>query len=222
MNSKNTQYKENAKEIFALLEGTRAIVLSTVSDGKPTVRIVNCLGVNVEEQRIDFMIPGHKSVVRDIRANPHVAITNGAMGSTECIVRLCGEAEILDADAREEYIKRQPWFGNFFKGTGRENLVPFTLRNGYGEIFDMREAGPERAPSRLRFEFGTGKAVPAGNVIDQEKCISCGACMANCPQHTIEFDEATNTYMIDSYTCLECGACSEACPAGAIIDAPGL
>lgn len=56
--------------------------------------------------------------------------------------------------------------------------------------------------------YGLPKAV-----IDNEKCISCGECKANC-----RFDAiiSENKYKIDENACEGCGVCEAVCPAGAI------
>ena len=51
-------------------------------------------------------------------------------------------------------------------------------------------------------------------VIDQDACISCGACADACPVEVIDAsDKATLT---NEDECLECGACVSACPVEAI------
>lgn len=71
-------------------------------------------------------------------------------------------------------------------------------------------------------------------VIDKEKCIECGKCMAVCPysaivKHTrpcvnackpqaIHIDQNTEKAVIDKEKCISCGACVYQCPFGAITD----
>ena len=50
--------------------------------------------------------------------------------------------------------------------------------------------------------------------IDAEKCISCGACAADCPVEAIT--EGADAYTIDAEKCIDCGACAGNCP----VDAP--
>lgn len=48
---------------------------------------------------------------------------------------------------------------------------------------------------------------------DDEKCIVCGECAANCPEDAIEIDETAN---ISSEDCIGCGECLTVCPVDAI------
>ena len=49
-----------------------------------------------------------------------------------------------------------------------------------------------------------------------EKCISCGACAAECPVEAIA--EGDNIYVIDADKCIDCGTCAGVCPSEAIIE----
>ncbi len=50
--------------------------------------------------------------------------------------------------------------------------------------------------------------------IDSEKCISCGACAAECPCDAITQGEGT--YLINEKLCTDCGLCQPICPVSAI------
>ena len=43
-----------------------------------------------------------------------------------------------------------------------------------------------------------------------DKCISCGACAAECPVGCI-----SQRYVINKESCIECGTCAGVCPVGA-------
>ncbi|HEY9076300.1 MAG TPA: 4Fe-4S binding protein [Anaerolineaceae bacterium] len=51
--------------------------------------------------------------------------------------------------------------------------------------------------------------------INQDDCIQCGACEAECPDGAIY--EKDGAYYIDPAKCKDCGACAEVCPSGAIV-----
>lgn len=48
----------------------------------------------------------------------------------------------------------------------------------------------------------------------QDSCISCGACVSDCPVDAIS--EGDSKYVIDAAKCIDCGACASVCP----VDAP--
>ena len=43
-----------------------------------------------------------------------------------------------------------------------------------------------------------------------DKCISCGACAANCPVSCIS--QGDGKYVIDKDACIGCGTCAAVCP----------
>ena len=47
-----------------------------------------------------------------------------------------------------------------------------------------------------------------------DECISCGACVDECPVDAIT--EGEDIYVIDAELCTDCGACVEVCPSDAI------
>lgn len=46
-----------------------------------------------------------------------------------------------------------------------------------------------------------------------DKCISCGACAAQCPMECIK--QGDGKYEIDENACISCGTCAGVCPVGA-------
>lgn len=46
-----------------------------------------------------------------------------------------------------------------------------------------------------------------------DKCISCGACEAECPVNAIS--QGDDKYVINPELCIECGTCKAVCPVGA-------
>lgn len=46
-----------------------------------------------------------------------------------------------------------------------------------------------------------------------DKCISCGACAAQCPMECIS--QGDGKYVIDPEQCISCGTCEGVCPVGA-------
>lgn len=54
-------------------------------------------------------------------------------------------------------------------------------------------------------------------LINQDECIQCGACEADCPSSAIS--EINGAYIIDAAKCTDCGTCAENCPNSAIAPA---
>jgi ferredoxin len=50
----------------------------------------------------------------------------------------------------------------------------------------------------------------------EEECISCEACITECPTGAIEMVD--DIAVIDQDKCEECGDCVDSCPSGAIIE----
>lgn len=52
-------------------------------------------------------------------------------------------------------------------------------------------------------------------MIDKNKCIKCGTCVAICPVGAISF-QPNGFPEIDPKKCIHCGACQASCPVEAI------
>ena len=47
-----------------------------------------------------------------------------------------------------------------------------------------------------------------------DSCVSCGACVSDCPVDAIA--EGDSIYVINEDSCIDCGACVSSCPVDAI------
>jgi ferredoxin len=67
----------------------------------------------------------------------------------------------------------------------------------------------------LEFNFNLlfKECVMAHKITDD--CLSCGACMSECPVDAIS--EGEGKYEINAEICTDCGACVSCCPADAIV-----
>lgn len=90
------------------------------------------------------------------------------------------------------------------------------------------------APTMLRqlFEKPVTKNYPAepinypegsrGHIdIDIQQCISCGACMINCPPGAITVDRKKKRWTINRFDCVQCGYCTRVCPKKCLYLNPG-
>lgn len=48
-----------------------------------------------------------------------------------------------------------------------------------------------------------------------DDCVSCGACIDQCPSEAIS--EGADKYVIDADKCVDCAACVDSCPNEAIV-----
>jgi len=51
-------------------------------------------------------------------------------------------------------------------------------------------------------------------MVDEKKCIGCGACASICPVNAIKLVNGKSK--IDPKKCIKCGSCAQFCPVAAI------
>jgi NAD-dependent dihydropyrimidine dehydrogenase PreA subunit len=52
-------------------------------------------------------------------------------------------------------------------------------------------------------------------VVDENRCVACGACIKECPRDAIDIWKGCYA-KIDAACCIGCGKCSVSCPADSI------
>ena len=53
-------------------------------------------------------------------------------------------------------------------------------------------------------------------LIDQNRCVACGACATACPRGAITIHKGCYA-VVNSEKCVGCGKCEKVCPAGCIV-----
>ena len=83
-----------------------------------------------------------------------------------------------------------------------------------GECIAQAKAAAGRASTVLAQEsiLAEGKT----SFVRESRCVACGACIAVCPYHAIEMDEAKNVAKINDALCKGCGICTATCRSSAI------
>lgn len=52
-------------------------------------------------------------------------------------------------------------------------------------------------------------------VVDENRCVACGACIRECPRNAITIWHGCYA-SVDKEMCVGCGKCAKTCPAGCI------
>ncbi|MCK9566072.1 MAG: 4Fe-4S binding protein [Methanothrix sp.] len=61
--------------------------------------------------------------------------------------------------------------------------------------------------------YAVSKLMPA--VVDEDKCIGCGACIEECPAGAVSLNDH-GIAVVDKEKCTGCGKCAKSCPVEAI------
>jgi len=94
------------------------------------------------------------------------------------------------------------------------NILKAEITQNSGEmLIDVLASGKKLKEVLNHFERAgvTVKEITRTLEIDQEGCISCGACVSPCPVQAISQDENWDI-IFDEEKCIGCGICVNACP----------
>lgn len=113
----------------------------------------------------------------------------------------------------------EPVLSNVVLSTGVPlNILEARIQPNMGEIVvDVPATGKKlRGVISLFRKAGVSvKEIKAAIEIDDESCISCGACISPCPVQAIRFGPGWKVEF-DEERCLRCQVCVNACPVGAV------
>lgn len=97
------------------------------------------------------------------------------------------------------------------------NIITAHVDSKGGEVLaEVPDEALQKVVKAFRKQ-GATVSIPKLIEIDDEKCISCGACLTLCPVEAITMDEGASVFF-NQEKCLgsTCSACVDACPSRAI------
>lgn len=97
------------------------------------------------------------------------------------------------------------------------NIITAHIDSKGGEILaDVPEESLQKIVKAFR-EEGATVSIPKQIEVNEEKCVSCGACVTLCPVQAITFDkESSIEFNKEKCVGSTCSLCVDACPARAI------
>lgn len=195
----------NNQKYFDIMREIKDVSFATVDkDGHPQVRIIDIMFT--EDEKLYFVTARGKSFYRELMDSKEVAVAG--MNKAWQTVRLSGKVKQVEQNLLERVFAENPSMNSVYPGKSRYILEVFCLYEGQGEFFDLGKD----SVFRKSFDFGNAVCEKKGFQITN-RCIGCGSCEKNCPQHCIDAGEP---YVIEQSHCLHCGLCSECCPVDAV------
>lgn len=178
------------------------VVVDTVKElgGKAFLTDCNTLYVGRRKNALDHLDAAYENGYNPFTTGCQILIADGLKGTDETLVPIDGDyvkeakigRAIMDADI---FISLTHFKGHESTGFGG------TLKNiGMG-------CGSRAGKMEMH---SAGKPV-----VEQSKCVGCGACRKNCAHDAISFNENKKAN-IDHNKCVGCGRCIGACPMDAV------
>ena len=187
------------------------LAVATVDEhGAPQVR--NISAVHYDEQSFYFFTARGKEFTKQLLRDGRIQTI--VYTKYKEMIRLSGKALPVSKERQKQCIEKifeeQPYLYNVYPGNTNEICIVFEVKDAQIEYFNLGV----NPIFRDIYNIGKGVIEPKGYRIT-EKCIECGICATNCPQHCIT---SGKPFAIELRHCLHCGNCYEKCPVQAIAE----
>ena len=186
-----------------LRSGYARVLVNIIKDlgGKPFLTDSNTLYVGSRKNALDHLETAYLNGFTPYSTGCHVLIADGLKGTDDVAVPVEGCEYI-----KEAYIGRAVMDAD----------IVISLNHFKGH----EEAGFGGAMKNLGMGCGSGRGKrdmhdACRPVVDQDKCVACGACHDICAHDAPNLDE-TGKMKVDWNKCAGCGRCLDVCPVKAI------
>ncbi|MBQ3518056.1 MAG: 4Fe-4S binding protein [Clostridia bacterium] len=193
-----------------LVREIHSTVVATVDEnGLPVTCAIDIM--DYDENGLYFLTAKGKGFYNRLVNKGYLALTGMKGEDTMSCVSLSvrGKAKEIGVARLPRLFELNPYMTEIYPTEeSRKALTVFCVYEGSGEWFDLSKKPIERAS----FTFGNAVKSQEGYYIT-DKCISCGKCLAVCPQNCIS---KGTPFTVQQEHCLHCGNCHEMCPVDAV------
>ena len=186
------------------------VVATVDGDGLPVTCVIDMM--HADENGLFFLTAKGKDFYRRLKDRGYLALSGKKGADTmHCTaVSVRGKVREIGAEMLPLLFEKNPYMPEIYPTEeSRKALTVFQIYEGSGEWFDLSKKPIERDS----FSFGGAEQRASGYYVT-DACLSCGACLADCPQSCI--DLTGDKAVIRQENCLHCGNCAAVCPAGAV------
>lgn len=170
-------------------------------NGKPFLTDCNTLYVGRRKNAIEHMDTAYENGYNPFATGCHVIIADGLKGTDEAIIPVEGGEYVKEAKIGQSIADADIFISmNHFKG--HEST-------GFGGVLKNIGMGCGSRAGKMEMHC-SGKPV-----VNQDKCVSCGACRKMCAHGAISFNENKKAN-INHDKCVGCGRCIGTCNFDAI------
>ena len=186
-----------------LRPGYARVLVDIIKDlgGKPFLTDANTMYVGSRKNALDHMETAYLNGFTPYTTGCHILIADGLKGTDDVAVPVVGGTVVREAKIGRAIVDADIIISlNHFKGH-EEAGFGGALKNlgmGCGSNEGKRDMHSDGRP-----------------VVDESKCIGCGACARNCA-HDGPQRQADGKMRINWVNCMGCGRCLDVCPAKAI------